>query len=287
MKGYKRYWPVMRDLLRKRWLFASGAGQLACAGRFLAVCRYFDECFRKMGRRQGAAEHCYPALIPAETLRQLDFFASFPQLATFASHSGSRNRDHILSPAVCYHTCNFLRNHKIPQAPYYVTAAGNCFRFEGAALTNTPERLWNFTMREIVFFGTAREVEDIRRSLMVSVKRLALASGLEARLEEASDPFFLGASRGKLLLQRLKKLKYELRANFKENGRLAIASFNNHEDFFTTRMNIHLPDGAIAHSGCVAFGIERWAYVFLCQNSLNPRRWPAAPRRYALRHETR
>ena len=286
MKG-RRYWSVMPDLLREGWLFASGTGQLAYSGRFLAVCHFFDARLRNMARRRRAAEHCYPALIPTETLRQLDFFASFPHLATFASHRKSKDPDHALSPAVCYHTSNLLRNKRIPRVPYCVTAAGACFRFEGPALRNTPERLWNFTMREIIFFGSASQIESMRRSLMASVKRLAAGASVVARLEEASDPFFLGTSSGKLLLQRLKKLKYELQANFTENGNLAIASFNNHEDFFAKRMNIRLPNGTIAHSGCVAFGIERWAYVFLCQNGLDPRSWPARLRRYVLQNETR
>lgn len=282
-----RYWPVMPGLLRGGELFASGAGQLGCAGRFLAACRFFDDEFHSMARRRRAQEHSYPALMPAATLRKLEFFSSFPQFATFASHSASKNPEHVLSPAICYHTCNFLRNRRLPRTPYCITAAGNCFRFEGRALTKTPERLWNFTMREVVFFGTAAQVERVRRSLMGSVQRVAASAGLVATLEEASDPFFLGSARGKLLLQRLKKLKYELRANFKRDGRLAIASFNNHQDFFAKRMNIRLPDGAMAHSGCVAFGIERWAYVFFCQNGLDPKRWPERLKRRVLQNEAR
>jgi len=141
-------------------------------------------------------------------------------------------------------------------------------------------------MREIVFFGSSQSVERIRCNLINSVSRLSRAVGIVAEIEEATDPFFLGKSRGKRLLQRLKKLKYELRANYKANDRLAVASFNNHEDFFGKRMNIRLPNGAIAHSGCVAFGIERWAFAFLCQNGLETRRWPARLQRAIFRNET-
>jgi hypothetical protein len=62
------------------------------------------------------------------------------------------------------------------------------------------------------------------------------------------------------LLQQIKGLKIELRAQMdaKETP-LAISSFNLHETFFSRRLDFHLADGMEAHSGCVAFGLERWA----------------------------
>jgi hypothetical protein len=40
---------------------------------------------------------------------------------------------------------------------------------------------------------------------------------------------------------------------------MAIASFNLHEQFFAARFGITRQGNAPAFSGCVAFGIERWA----------------------------
>ncbi|MFI8933312.1 Gfo/Idh/MocA family oxidoreductase [Streptomyces sp. NPDC053474] len=34
------------------------------------------------------------------------------------------------------------------------------------------------------------------------------------------------------------------------------------------------PDGSVAHTGCVAFGLECFAYAFLCQHGLDEEGWP-------------
>jgi len=49
-------------------------------------------------------------------------------------------------------------------------------------------------------------------------------------------------------------------------------------------MNIRLAGGGLAHSGCAAFGIERWAYAFFCQNGPDSARWPERINRYVRRH---
>jgi hypothetical protein len=68
-------------------------------------------------------------------------------------------------------------------------------------------------------------------------------------------------------MQQLKNLKYELRVDAGSAGRLAIASFNLHETFFTGRFNIGpMSDGSATATGCVAFGIERWTLACLAQH---------------------
>ena len=61
-------------------------------------------------------------------------------------------------------------------------------------------------------------------------------------------------------MQQIKGLKVELRARMNVKGTpLAISSFNRHETFFSRRFGFRLEDGTDAYSGCVAFGLERWA----------------------------
>ena len=55
---------------------------------------------------------------------------------------------------------------------------------------------------------------------------------------------------------------------------LAVGSYNYHQDFFGRHLNITLPDGSPAQTGCVAFGLERIAYAFLCQYGLDRGNWP-------------
>jgi hypothetical protein len=40
---------------------------------------------------------------------------------------------------------------------------------------------------------------------------------------------------------------------------LAIASINRHGTHLTERFGISLTDGSLAHSACLAFGLDRWA----------------------------
>jgi seryl-tRNA synthetase len=80
-------------------------------------------------------------------------------------------------------------------------------------------------------------------------------------------------------MQRAGALKYELQLAVDAAGRtIAAASFNHHHDFFGTRFGISLADGSPAHSGCVAFGIERWVLAVLAQHGTSERAWPSAVR---------
>jgi hypothetical protein len=59
-----------------------------------------------------------------------------------------------------------------------------------------------------------------------------------------------------------------------KNSTLAVGSYNYHQDFFGRNLDITLPDGSPAHTGCVAFGLERIAFAFLAQFGLDPSHWP-------------
>ena len=105
-------------------------------------------------------------------------------------------------------------------------------------------------------------------------------TGLAYRVESANDPFFIGEFRKQAAFQSAFQLKYEIRARlpFKDST-LAVGSYNYHQDFFGRNLNISLPDGTPAHTGCVAFGLERIAFAFLAQYGLDPADWPAPSRR--------
>jgi seryl-tRNA synthetase len=99
--------------------------------------------------------------------------------------------------------------------------------------------------------------------------------GLAYRVESANDPFFIGEFRKQAAFQSAFQLKFEIRASLPFNhSTLAVGSYNYHQDFFGRNLNISLPDGSPAHTGCVAFGLERIAYAFLAQHGLDPANWP-------------
>jgi seryl-tRNA synthetase len=134
-------------------------------------------------------------------------------------------------------------------------------------------------MREVIVIGTRQQVEDVRQSLVKRVTTLADMLELDASIETAADPFFAAGDEGRRLMQQAGALKYELRLAVDTTGRtIAAASFNHHHDFFGTRFGIRLADDTPAHSGCVAFGLERWVLALLAQHGVERDAWPNAAR---------
>jgi seryl-tRNA synthetase len=265
----------------------------------------FEGEFLALAAEFGAKPHRFPTLISAEKLGRVQYFRAFPHSLTFATHlredldiinAFSQNAAYeqpeglnasldsfsriqaLLSPAVCYHLYFALADKPLPDGHMVVTSVGNCFRYESNNLTSL-ERLWNFTMREVIFVGPADFVLEHRERARQYMEKTFERLGLAYLVESANDPFFVGEFRRQAAFQNAFQLKYEIRAllPFKDST-LAVGSYNYHQDFFGRNLAITLPDGKPAHTGCVAFGLERCAYAFLAQFGLDPADWPAPVR---------
>jgi seryl-tRNA synthetase len=71
------------------------------------------------------------------------------------------------------------------------------------------------------------------------------------------------------IMQKKFKLKYELGIILPySNKELACGSFNYHGSFFTDTFNIKSKDERPINTGCIAFGLERLVYAYLCQKGL-------------------
>ena len=264
----------------------------------------FEAYFLELARVFDAEPYRFPTLISAEKLGRVQYFKAFPHSLTFATHlredldvisdfaehtayeeaglntaadSFSRIQA-LLSPALCYHLYFALADKPLPGGELAATAVGNCFRYESNNLTSL-ERMWNFTMREVIFVGSADYVLENREKARQYMQKVLKEIGLAYRVESANDPFFVGEFRRQVAFQNAFQLKYEISAllPFKEET-LAVGSYNYHQDFFGRNLNITLPDDSAAHTGCVAFGLERIAYAFLAQFGLDPKKWPKAIR---------
>jgi hypothetical protein len=156
-----------------------------------------------------------------------------------------------------------------------VTSRGKSFRFE-SRYRRALERLWDFTIREIVFLGARDFVLDCRRRFMERSFELVESLRLGGQCSVANDPFFAGADTAeRTWSQRLLELKYELRLPIAADADVAVASFNFHEQFFGDSFRIRDRDEqGFVHTACVGFGLERLAYAFLCQHGLDPADWP-------------
>ena len=276
-------------LARRGDLAVIGAGRVALSGLALDVARAVDHTVAKWATTLGAVERSYPSLIDFDVLARAGQAESFPQHLTQVCHpeepKATRDLDaiehrHALAPAVCYHVYPEWQAKALGERPVLLTAVGRCYRREGGS--HVPlERLWEFSMREIVVLGTRDQVEDVRQALVRQVSELATTLGVDGAIVLATDPFFTTGDEGRRLMQQAGALKYELQLTIDAGGRgVATASFNHHHDFFGGRFDITLSTGAPAHSGCVAFGLERWVLALLAQHGVEERRWPDAVRQW-------
>jgi hypothetical protein len=234
--------------------------RLTLRGTATALPGWFDGQFRSMALEAGAVERVFPASIPGATLRRAGFFDAFPDGASPAGAGAPA--DSFRPPAVCYHAYAALAG-GVLETPILLTAAQTCFR-DADRGSDDDARLWQFTMREIVFVGAGPWVAEQRSTWTRRARAFAERLQLEAAVEPATDPFFGDVSRGRRLIQQLKHLKDELRLAAGPRT-IAAASFNSHETFFGSRFSLTLGDGTVAHSGCAAFGLERWTLAFLAQ----------------------
>ncbi len=286
---------VIRDLCDSGSLWNAGPGLIGLRGPVVELLREIERELQAVARLETADEWRTPAGVSFETLERAQYFASFPQWLSTASHlSGdegvlngiatsatparaARNAvggpETVLPPAVCYNTYAALADSVI-EAPLLMTAQGVCWRHEGDRLAAL-ERGWAFTMREIVCLGCERDVRGLLDRGVSHAEGLARELGLDTEMGVANDPFFAPTSRGRAALQRIKGLKHEQVLRFPDGRPLAIASFNDHERFFGEAFAISLPDGDYASSGCVAFGVERWLLAVLVTHGTSPANWPS------------
>jgi len=293
------------ELLRRNWAYDSGFGQVALAGTGFDLFRYFEDVFVRMAEEAFRARHYrFPTLIPAEILGRCSYFSSFPHAITFATHLhgdydvldqfSTANKEgpltfprldaleapqYCLTPVVCYHCYRTLQGqHLTPEELRVFTAVGSCFRYESHN-TTTLERLWDFTLREIVFVGSREAVKERRQVCMDLVAEWLKRIGLRVTFETASDPFFTSDFSERTYFQLVSDLKYEMRVNVSPERTIAAGSFNLHNDFFGKTFDIHSGNGA-AFSSCIGFGVERFVYAFVCQKGFDPAGWPEEVQRF-------
>jgi seryl-tRNA synthetase len=288
------------ELIRRGDIFQESQGVFIMGPLLDRLITFFESKFIALADSFNAAPYRFPNLIPAQFLEKVNYFHSFPNSLTFCTHlredldvidqfsqhaacdaegllapSGSfAPIQNLLSPAVCYHLYLSLADKPLPNGRVIATAVGDCFRYEAINLTSL-ERLWNFTMREVIFVGPKEFVLENREIARQRMSRVLERIGLAYRVESANDPFFIGEFRKQTAFQSAFQLKYEIRASLPfKDATLAVGSYNYHQDFFGRSLNITLPDGSPAHTGCVAFGLERIAFAFLAQFGLDPQNWP-------------
>jgi seryl-tRNA synthetase len=289
---------LLAELIEAGDIFEEGRGVVARSGRMLELLQQVDRLLTKIAVDVFAAEiKEYNVLMPADWLRRAGYFSSFGHSLTFAFHLredfdqledfSARHRDgaelqfdsldeihppeFCLSPAICYHAYGAMKDQALQPSDNGLkvfTAAGRCFRYESKNITDF-DRLWEFSMREIIFVGEKEKVTESRSRTLDIIWRLVEKLDLTATLETAADPFFATDFRSLRFFQLANELKYELRLPVSDSKSIAVASFNYHETFFGQNFGIEDQSGEKIHTGCAAFGLERLVYAAVVQRGFD------------------
>ena len=292
---------LRETLLRERLLIATGVPGVYGLGEA------FDDTLARIDRfigRIGAADHPevvrFPPILNRRHFAQSGYLASFPHLAgTVHSFEGTDRMhgellravaqgqdwsgtfpatDVVLTPAACYPVYPLVAG-QLPASGRLFDVMSYCFRHEPS---EQAERMQMFRMREFVRAADPETVMAWREVWRSRASQVVEALQLDTRSDVAADPFF---GRGGVLLaesQRDQRLKIEILAPVSSDDcNTAIISLNYHQNHFGERFAITTADGAIAHTSCVGFGLERLTLAVFRRHGLDRSLW-AGPVREAL-----
>jgi seryl-tRNA synthetase len=185
--------------------------------------------------------------------------------------------DLVLAPAACYPVYPMVAARgPVPRAGVIFDVAADCFRREPS---RDIDRLQSFRMREFVCIGAPEAIQAFRGAWVERAKALADDLGLPYRVELASDPFFGRGGQILAISAIQQELKFELLVPvLSEEKPTACMSFNYHREHFGHTWEMQTEDGEVAHTGCVAFGMDRLAVALFATHGANVADWPAAVR---------
>jgi seryl-tRNA synthetase len=264
------------------------------SGEFEDTLTRIDHVVAAAGAEDGAEVMRFPPVVNRADFERSGFLNSFPHLAgTIHSFAGDERAHRellqavedgvdwsralpaarvVLTPAACYPVYPLLAG-ALPAAGRLVDVMSYCFRHEPS---EDPGRMQMFRMHEHVRAADAETVIAWRARWLDRVLWLAETLGLDARAEVATDPFF---GRGGTLLaesQRDQRLKVEIVAPVASDEHpTALISLNYHQDHFGGLFGITTDDGAVAHTSCVGFGLERLTLALYSRHGFHRSRWPS------------
>lgn len=250
-------------------------------------------------RPKGAEILRFPPVMSRKQLERHGYLKSFPNLLGCVSClSGSEREiravvdrfdegedwtdelgaaDLVLSPAACYPVYPIAAERgPVAAGGLIFDVACDCFRREPS---KDIDRFQSFRMREYVCIGTPEQIQAFRGDWIERAKGIADQLGLPYRVDLASDPFFGRGGQIVAISQIQQELKFELLVPVRsEEEPTACMSFNYHREHFGHTWDLVTEDGALAHTGCVAFGMDRLAVALFATHGTDIEAWPAGVR---------
>lgn len=291
--------PTFLDRLFDRGLLVRTGvdGLYGRGGAFERVVEAVDRMATRLGAEDGAEMLRFPPGMSLASFERSGYLKGFPHLAgtvhSFCGNEADHARlmacldagedwtarqaatDIVLTPAACYplYPVAAARG-PLPADGLLFDLQSYCFRHEPSL---EPTRMQLFRMREYVRLGSADQVLAFRERWLERGTAMIAELGLPLAVDPANDPFFGRTGRMLANNQRAQGLKFELNVPVNAGaGPTACLSFNYHQDHFGALWGIAQADGAVAHTACVGFGLERITLALLRHHGLDPAAWPAA-----------
>ncbi len=241
----------------------------------------------------------FPPVMSRALLEKSGYLKSFPHLlgcvssmhgteadirALVEGRAGGRNwvdalsaTDLVLTPAACYPVYPIVAARgDVAKAGVMVDVESYCFRRESSSELG---RMQAFRMREYVCIGSAETALAFRERWKARAEKLAHELSVPYTLAPASDPFFGRAGKLMAMNQVEQALKFELLIPVNsEQEPTACMSFNYHQDHFGSTWGLRCDDGAVAHTACAAFGMDRLGVALFATHGLDLRAWPSTVR---------
>lgn len=240
----------------------------------------------------------FPPVMSRHQLEKSGYLQSFPQLLACAcslhGEASIRSTIHsdkepahwtesltatelVLSPAACYPVYPMVAERgPLPVGGLQFDIEADVFRREPS---RELDRLQSFRMREFVRIGSPQEILAFRDAWMTRAPQLAAELGLPCSLEIANDPFFGKVGKIMAISQRQQALKFELLIRYHAAATpTACMSFNYHRGHFGEVWGLRDEQHTVAHSGCVAFGIDRLTVALFAAHGVDVAQWPPSVR---------
>ena len=254
-------------------------------------------------REEGVEVLRFPPVMSRRTLERSGYLKSFPNLlgcvcalggtaddiaVAAARHEAGQDwtetleaSDLVLTPAACYPLYPLAaKRGRLPPGGLLFDVASDCFRREPS---HQADRLQSFRMREYVCIGAPGDVAAFRERWIGRAQGMAAALGLPSTIDAANDPFFGRVGAMMAAVQKRDALKFELLVPVRSaETPTACMSFNAHKDHFGEVWGLRNADGGVAHTGCVAFGMDRLAVALFATHGTDTAGWPDGVRQ-ALR----
>jgi seryl-tRNA synthetase len=275
-------------------LFDTGAdGVYGYSGTYQRIVTGLDRLVTELGRSAFEPVH-FPPVLVRPTFDRTGYLHSFPDLMGSVHVFRGGNKEHrelskrydeggnwpellepaevVLSSAAC-HSLYPLCTGTLPTGGRYFEIENWCFRHEPSP---DPARMVAFRMHELVYVGDADTAQTYRDTMLPQGVQLLADLDLPMDVVPANDPFFgrLGTLKASAQIEENLKLEGVTPICSAEKP-TAIISGNCARDHFGEPFAITTSTGEVAHSSCVAFGIDRIALALLHRHGLDPATWPA------------